>query len=431
MLEYLFNLREELKVLSSTNDKKEIILKYYELDKDLFCKWMHYLFDFNVKFNITSENCKKNFNLINEKSKEENIFVLLDDLNNRKITGHDAIKEVNTFAKFNQKYENLIYDVIDRDIKIRLDSKTINKVIPNCIPEFSVALGEVYEGQELEDIWYVSRKLDGIRCITIWDWENKNIKCFSRQGLEIETLETFKNQLIKDKLFDNLPRMNLVLDGELCREHNGLEDFQAIMKEIRKKDYQMPINLGSYKLKYNVFDLLPLEVFEGKRSCSKFGFRLTLLEDIKNKSEIINVVEQIPFNGILPEIKEGWEGLMLRKDDYYKGRRSKDLLKVKEWNDEEYTVEGLVKTVKPFQNNEGVWEDKECIGNLIVCHKGFKQEVGTGLSDQQRLDWSKDESLILGKIITVKYFKETKNEKGEYHLRFPVLKCVYEGKRDI
>lgn len=433
-LDYLFELREELKILSSISDKKQIILKYVELDKSLFHKWMYYLFNFNIKFNITSTNCKKNFNLVYEKPVVENIFMLLDSLNNREITGHEAITRVNTFVKFNPKFENLIYDIIDRDIKIRLDSKTINKMVPGSIPEFSVALGESYEGQELEGEWYVSRKLDGIRCITIWNYANKTINCFSRQGLEIKTLETFKKQLIKEEFFESLKlgKMDLILDGELCREHNGIEDFQAIMKEIRKKDYQMPVNLGNYKLKYNIFDILPLKVFEGVCKSDTFKDRLIVLNEIKkNNSEVIKIVEQIPFAGILPEIKTGWEGLMLRKNDFYKGKRSNDLLKVKEWCDEEYKVEGLEKTKKPFLNDKGEWQDRECVGNLIVCHKGFRQEVGTGISDQQRLDWVSDENLIIGKIITIKYTKEIKNEKGELHLRFPVLKCIYGKERNI
>ena len=36
--------------------------------------------------------------------------------------------------------------------------------------------------------------------------------------------------------------------------------------------------------------------------------------------------------------KDGWEGIMLRKDAGYKGKRSSDVLKVKQFHDAEYTV---------------------------------------------------------------------------------------------
>ena len=37
----------------------------------------------------------------------------------------------------------------------------------------------------------------------------------------------------------------------------------------------------------------------------------------------------------------GWEGLMLRKNETYKGKRSTDILKVKQMFDEEYIVVDL------------------------------------------------------------------------------------------
>jgi DNA ligase 1 len=36
--------------------------------------------------------------------------------------------------------------------------------------------------------------------------------------------------------------------------------------------------------------------------------------------------------------QEGWEGIMLRKDIGYEGKRSKNLLKVKKFYDAEYEV---------------------------------------------------------------------------------------------
>ena len=37
----------------------------------------------------------------------------------------------------------------------------------------------------------------------------------------------------------------------------------------------------------------------------------------------------------------GWEGVMLRKDAPYKGKRSNDILKVKKMHDEEYIVKDI------------------------------------------------------------------------------------------
>ena len=38
---------------------------------------------------------------------------------------------------------------------------------------------------------------------------------------------------------------------------------------------------------------------------------------------------------------------------------------------------------------------------------------------------------IIGKTITVQYFEESQNQNGEFSLRFPVVKCIYENGRDV
>ena len=38
---------------------------------------------------------------------------------------------------------------------------------------------------------------------------------------------------------------------------------------------------------------------------------------------------------------------------------------------------------------------------------------------------------IVGKIVTIKYFEETRNKNGSYSLRFPVVKTVHGAKREV
>ena len=38
---------------------------------------------------------------------------------------------------------------------------------------------------------------------------------------------------------------------------------------------------------------------------------------------------------------------------------------------------------------------------------------------------------IIGKIITVQYFEETKNDKGGISLRFPTVKHIHGSKREL
>jgi DNA ligase-1 len=73
----------------------------------------------------------------------------------------------------------------------------------------------------------------------------------------------------------------------------------------------------------------------------------------------------------------------------------------------------------------------KCVGSLVIEHKGCKVNVGTGLSLAQRKRWYTNPEEIVGKVITVKFFEETQDQNGNWSLRFPALKAIYEGDRDL
>jgi DNA ligase-1 len=57
--------------------------------------------------------------------------------------------------------------------------------------------------------------------------------------------------------------------------------------------------------------------------------------------------------------------------------------------------------------------------------------VGSGLSDEERILWLKNPELILNKVITVQYFEESIDSKtGLLSLRFPTLKFVHGNNRN-
>ena len=64
-------------------------------------------------------------------------------------------------------------------------------------------------------------------------------------------------------------------------------------------------------------------------------------------------------------------------------------------------------------------------------HKGYEVAVGSGWNQEQRIKYNANPTLIIGKEITVQYFEETKNQKGELSLRFPTVKHVFENGRNV
>jgi DNA ligase-1 len=425
MLNDFQNLVNELQATNSSSEKRKILKKYPQC-KEL----LRWTLDPYKKFGVTSDQLKKRQDLIADEKlwRYNNIYDLLEALSDRVSTGHNAIAVVNWFIKENSEYEDLIYRIIDKDLKCRCGATLINNVYPGLIPEFKVALAEDYFKQKNVDLdsgkWMWSRKLDGVRCIC--RKEGDSIRFFSREGHEFWTLDVLKENILKLE-------GNFVLDGEICLvDENGKENFQNVMKEIRKKNHTIQ------NPKYLVFDMLTLKEFDEEDRTHDIGlaYRQTRLKTVSSNLlfDKIDWVIQKWLNtekDLEDAIKlandEGWEGLILRKDVPYEGKRTKNMLKVKKMHDAEYEV----LTVISGEIDDGQGNKVPGMSAVMIQHKGYNVKVGSGWTYEQRIRFHEHPNEIVGKIITVKYFEETKNQEGGYSLRFPIVKCIHGEKREV
>ena len=409
------NFIEKMRATSSSTDKVQIIK-----DSSPFIhKVLEYTYNPFKQFYVTSKTCIKNSHL--KQNHSFNLFEVLDKLMNREVTGHDAIKLVNGYD------DESIYKVIDKDLGIRAGAKVINKAIPGLIPTFSVALAQEYKEEcNWEDNWYASRKLDGVRCLAITD-ENGKCTLYSRMGKEFTTLNKVKDAIEATGI------INTVFDGEICLvDENGNEDFQGVMKQLRRKDHQIE------NPAYMMFDMLNIKDFNNQNSEEILSDRLHTLRsflDNNNDTNILRYTEQAVitdgrhFDMWSQMAADGnWEGFMLRKDVGYEGKRSKNLVKVKKFHDAEYEVIDF-----DIDDHEVVRDGKsetiKMLSQVWIEHKGHKVKVGSGWSQEQRLQYM--DGSIVGKIITVQYFEETKNDKGGISLRFPTVKVVHGKERTV
>ena len=413
---------DSMKANSSLIAKKTIINAY---GKNPFIKSaLVYAYDPYKKYYVTSKTCKKNKELCDMNKIHDSIFHLLNDLNDRVYTGHDAIAMVNSFVLQYPEYEDLIFSIIDRNMELRASASVINKVIPGLIPTFDVALATKYEPKFCDfknEEWLASRKLDGVRCII--RKEGDKVTAYSRQGNEFTTLQ---------KVLDDVKTMpgDFVLDGEIClMDENGNEDFQGIMKQIKRKDHTIA------NPKYIIFDYLTLEEFDTKEGNTKLSDRLARLYGGQTKTNTISflaqdlVQDETNLGYKIEEAQRlGYEGIMLRKDVGYEGKRSKNLLKCKKFFDAEYEVLDV-----DFDTHRIIRDGKEVkermLSQVWIEHKGYRVAVGSGWNQAQRLQYV--DGSIVGKTITVQYFEETKNQEGGISLRFPTVKHVYENGRTV
>ncbi len=418
----LTNFIEAMRATSSSTDKVKIIKESSSYIHTI----LEYTYNPFKQYYVTSKTCIKNKDKINE-DQNLTLFELLDKLTNREVTGHDAIALVNGFAE--GSFDPYIYKIIDKNLDIRAGDKVINKAVPGLIPTFSVALAQEYKGKcdwENEN-WYASRKLDGVRCLAVTDFEG-NCTLYSRMGKELTTLNKVKWAI------ESTGIINTVFDGEIClMDENGNEDFQGVMKELRRKDHQIENPI------FMIFDMIHKPDFDNKKGTEILSERLAKLRGWLQsrfvKKDILRYTEQFQITDGRHFDKWGqiatdnnWEGFMVRNDVGYEGKRSKNLLKIKKFFDAEYKVIDF-----DIDDHEividGRSETVPMLSQVWIEHKGHKVKVGSGWTQDQRLQYM--DGSIVGKIITVQYFEETKNQEGGISLRFPTVKHIHGEKREL
>ncbi len=244
-------------------------------------------------------------------------------------------------------------------------------------------------------------KLDGIRCIATKDG------LFTRSGKPIEAVPHI-SEALKD-FFKAYP--NSILDGELY-SHAYKDDFNKIIHLVRKQNLTDEHLAESKKMiQYYIYDAPRIAKLEESAS---FGDRYAALiyalgstdTGYSNIWESLVLVQTDEIESLdeLDEyygdyIQEGFEGQMIRLDAPYENKRSKYLLKRKEFIDEEYTILGY----------------EEGKGNRVGTIKHFKFENEDGKEFNSNVKGSfeylaelleKAEDLI-GKQATIKYFNLT------------------------
>ena len=417
----LTNFIEAMRATSSSTEKVQIIKD----SSSYIHKILEYTYNPFKQYYVTSKTCIKNKDKIN-RIQDFTLFSVLDMLNTRAVTGHDAIALVNGFNEY--CHDPYLFKIIDKDLGIRAGAKVINKAVPGLIPEFSVALAKEYDGKcDWNDNWHASRKLDGVRCLAIVD-ENGDCKLYSRMGKQLTTLDKVKEAIEKTNV------INQVFDGEIClMDENGNEDFQGVMKELRRKDHQIDNPI------FMIFDMIHKPDFDNQKGTEILSERLRKLRawqgGRRTNARILRYTEQFVVTGdehfnTWSELaaKNGWEGFMVRKDVGYEGKRSKNLLKIKKFFDAEYEVIDFdIDDHEIVINNRS--ETVPMLSQVWIEHKGHKVKVGSGWTHEQRLKYI--DGSIVGKTITVQYFEETKNDKGGISLRFPTVKIVHGEKREL
>lgn len=428
---------DNIKNISSTNEKKEYLSKIDDEDFKKFLKW---LYSTDIISGISSKKINKEVNtdIFGDWSTcdVKDIFDVFRYLEFHKTGRDEDIANVQWYRKQickNDEEVEFFNNVITKNVKVNLDSKIINSVFPNLIYSFDVALcsklSDYPNALDGNTEWEITCKTDGGRCIAIK--ENGKTRLISRQGKVWEGLIEVENAI------NNLSEDNIVLDGELTiydfLNYPSDEVYKATMKIVSSKDE------NKKGITLNVFDILTLDEWNNGCKTIQKDRRIHLDKLLKeNTSKALYCLPAIyigkdpnKVSELMKDVVEpnDWEGLVLKDTSkFYEHKRCKSWLKVKQMETYDLTI------IDTFEGENSL------IGKLggfiaevtLPDGKFVHTKIGSGFSLENREEfWSIRESLI-GRNIEVQGFELTTNDKSkDYSIRFPVFKGFIEDGKEL
>lgn len=274
-------------------------------------------------------------------------------------------------------------------------------------PMLAIKWADIKKKDEVVKGCWVQPKLDGIRAIV-----NKD-GIWSRNGKPIVSSPHVLTAL--ENFFNYFP--NSILDGELYN-HNFRDDFNEISSLVGQKK-PTPEDLANSKehVQYHVYDII---------TNLNFADRITILENLfknavikKNPVRLVdteycaNIEHVDAFYAKYLEV--GYEGQMIRLNKPYEHKRSKSLIKRKEFFDAEYRILSI-------SEGKGNWAG---YAKSVECIDDQGRKFSAGIKGSQ--EFTKKLLSMNPKTCTVR----SPNMTPDGIPRFGVAVAFYENEREL
>jgi DNA ligase-1 len=359
----------------------------------------------------------------------ESFWNIAHQLSKRELTGNDAIAAVNNLRKSakQQEWNGWYRRILIKDMRCGTSETTVNKIAGKIdgkytVPVFSCQLAHDGANHEskVSGPKLVEVKLDGVRVITIV-YPGGHVDQYSRNGKELVNFPHIKEQFAR--VAEILPEP-MVFDGEVMSS-----SFQDLMRQVHRKS-----DVQSADAVLHLFDILSLEEFKLGIGKIKQSDRSQLLkswyESVAEHTSNISIVghefldlDTAPGRILFQTINQraiagGYEGIMIKDPNaVYETKRTVAWLKQKPYIEVSLTVVGT---------EEGTGKNVGRLGALIVegtdDGKLIRTNVGSGLSDDNRIAYWASRDRLVGNIVEVRADAVTQNQDGSYSLRFPRFK---------
>jgi DNA ligase-1 len=253
---------------------------------------------------------------------------------------------------------------------------------------------------------FTQPKLDGVRCVMNADG------MFSRTGKAITSCPHIIEELAP--IFAAYP--DAVLDGELYN-HDLRDDFNKIISLVRKtKPTEADTAEAAETVQYHLYD--------SPTAGDDYMDRYLFISTLGGKSvKVIDTLEANSESDVDQQfgefVEQGYEGGMIRVSAPYEQKRSKTLMKRKDFEDMEFEIISI-------EEGQGNWAG---LAKRVVFRLEDGRECGSGLAGNREFARKllEDREDYVGGQVTVQYFTRTPDNVP----RFPIAKALYVNQRDV
>ena len=252
---------------------------------------------------------------------------------------------------------------------------------------------------------YIQPKLDGVRCLFTKDG------AYSRAGNKFMNVAHIELALIP--FFKQYP--DVVLDGELYN-HKLKDDFEKIISLVRKQKPTADDRRDAQHLvQFHVYDYFDGVMYDSYKT-RMHQLVNSAIYDVQIKYVPAYLVDSYNYAREMHAdfLAKGYEGSIIRLDGLYKHGRSYDLMKFKDFSDDEATIIGYEAGKGKRTGTLGKFFMMDDEGIEFGCPpgKGFTYKDLANILDNIH-DY-------IGKRATFTFFERTK--AGNY--RHPQYKCI-------
>ena len=435
---------DEIAAESGTNEKMNILSKYNE--NKLLEKVLYMANSKRVKFYIKQiPEYQEDPMYVGIKEVTHLALHELMDLSERKYTGHAATAHLKSILeRLNPDDAYIIERIIEKDCKIGMGTRNINKIIPNLIEKTGYMGCKPYSKKLVEKLLaggacYSQEKMDG-RYVNIVI-QGGEVQNESRQG-EPTILDNPAFMIEVAQLDDCVLNAELTMDGVERYESNGIisslisiatkqaegKDVTSSIKKLEAK--HMPYREALDAVRVTAWDILTLDEYFTRTCTRPYNERFAELRNKLDGYNMLSIVETRivrTIDEVMAHFKEivgrNGEGTVCKSSDgVWVDKKPNYQCKIKKEVNLDLKITGF------NWGSEGS-KNEFFISSLDVeSEDGLLKTSPTGLSEDEMVYVSAHQTELMGKILEVKCSGVSQDVDGNYSCLHPVYKHIRDDK---